>query len=450
MRLLTGALIPRGRIAMPLPAVYFPYLVADATALTLSVLTAAAPGAEDWQLLRELNLLGVSAEALYRPFDTLSHGEQTKALLCALFARDDLYPLIDEPTNHLDLHGRARVADYLRQKDGFLLASHDRAFVDGCVDHVLSLNRSDVWITRGSYTAWRQRMDAQNAFEQRRDEALRRDVTRLEMGMRHAAAFSAKAEKDKFHIAPSECAAVDRGYVGARSAAMMKRAKAIERRMEVAAQEKRSLLQNVERVGTLKLHPLPPPREVLIRVVDGAVRYDGRAVAQGVRFTLRRDERMALTGPNGCGKSSVLKALCGAGGALEGDVSMAGGLRISYVPQDTSLLRGSLRDFIRQNGLDEALFKAILRSFGLGREHFDQPLESLSQGQRKKALLAKSLCEPAHLYVWDEPLNYLDVESREQIERLITQSNATMLLVEHDRRFLEAVLTRPPVEIGEG
>lgn len=445
LKLLTGGLPYQGSIGLPVQAAYFPYATPDPSQLALFVMQEAAPDTPDWRLLRELKLLGVTEDALYRPFDTLSKGEQTKALLCALFAREDVYPLIDEPTNHLDTHGRELVADYLQKKDGFLLVSHDRAFLNRCIDHVLSLNRSDAWVTRGDYDTWQERFDRQNAWEQARNEDLRRDISRLEESARRAARWSERTERGKFHVSPSETAAVDRGFVGARSAAMMKRSMNTLRRRERAVEEKSALLHNVERVGDLKLTVLKHPKQTLIRVEDGRVRYGERTVCEGLRFELRQGDRAALTGPNGAGKSSVLKALCGFGGALEGRVSVASGLKISYVPQDTEHLTGSLRDFIQRNGLDETLFKAILRNMDLDRAHFSKDLSELSQGQRKKLLLAKSLCTPAHLYIWDEPLNYIDVLSRMQVETLLLACAPTLLVVEHDARFLQNICNRESI-----
>ena len=102
---------------------------------------------------------------------------------------------------------------------------------------------------------------------------------------------------------------------------------------------------------------------------------------------------------------------------------------------------GALRDFISGADADETLFKAILRNMDFGRQQFDKSIEHYSEGQKKKLLLARSLCTPAHLYVWDEPMNYIDVFSRMQLETLLTQYKPTLLMVEHDRAFLEKVCT---------
>ena len=191
LRLLEGRLPFQGTIGLPLETVYYPFEVADASLPVLEVLRQAASGTQEWRIVREIKLLGVREDALERPFQTLSKGEQTKALLSALFAREDAYPLIDEPTNHLDLHGRQLVAQYLRKKDGFLLVSHDRAFLNGCVDHVLALNRSDAWVMQGDYDAWQERFDRQNAWEEKHNEDLRRDIARLEESARRAAQWKA-------------------------------------------------------------------------------------------------------------------------------------------------------------------------------------------------------------------------------------------------------------------
>jgi lincosamide and streptogramin A transport system ATP-binding/permease protein len=151
---------------------------------------------------------------------------------------------------------------------------------------------------------------------------------------------------------------------------------------------------------------------------------------------------MALRGGNGSGKTSLLRLILGEDISRAGEVRVASGLIISYVPQDPSFLSGALQEYIDACGVDGTLMRAILRKLDFARVQFEKDLADLSAGQKKKVLIARSLCERAHLYVWDEPLNYIDVLSRMQIEELITEYEPTMLFVEHDAAFLENVATR--------
>jgi lincosamide and streptogramin A transport system ATP-binding/permease protein len=181
----------------------------------------------------------------------------------------------------------------------------------------------------------------------------------------------------------------------------------------------------------------------LITLEDVSLRYGGgREVFSGLSFSLERGERLALTGRNGSGKSSVLKLILGEDIPHTGKVELGSGLRISCVVQDASPLAGDLRTYAEDAGIDESLFKAILRKLDFSRVQFEKDMRDYSAGQKKKVLLARSLCERAHVYIWDEPLNYIDVLSRIQIEELILVHETTMIFVEHDRAFCERVATR--------
>lgn len=148
-----------------------------------------------------------------------------------------------------------------------------------------------------------------------------------------------------------------------------------------------------------------------------------------------------LEGKNGSGKSSILKRILGEKTEGDGTLFLASGLKISYVPQDTGGLYGGMESFINKRELDKTLFFQFLRKFDFSREAFDRRLEELSEGQKKKILLAASLCEQAHLYIWDEPLNYIDIYTRMQLEKLILSYRPTMILVEHDKMFVDKVAT---------
>ena len=160
-----------------------------------------------------------------------------------------------------------------------------------------------------------------------------------------------------------------------------------------------------------------------------------------------------MHGKNGCGKSSFIKAILQHNSKPEllhknsvmhenGTLTTASGLVISYINQDTSHLCGNLKAFSRANNLNESIFFAILRQLDLERVQFTKNMEDFSEGQKKKVLIAASLLQPAHLYIWDEPLNYIDVFSRVQIENLLLKFQPTMIAVEHDIRFQEKIATR--------
>ena len=123
---------------------YFPYEVSGAERHTRVVLQEIAPDIEEWELLKEFGNIDLPEEVLDRPFETMSHGEQSKALLAVLFLKSNNFLLIDEPTNHLDVDARETVANYLRRKSGFIIVSHDRIFLDGIIDHILSINKTNI------------------------------------------------------------------------------------------------------------------------------------------------------------------------------------------------------------------------------------------------------------------------------------------------------------------
>ena len=446
LKLLMGQEEYNGTITADLNFEYFPYAVSDMEKMTLEIVQGMAAGAEDWEIIRELSLLGSDAEILYRSFTTLSHGERTKVLLAALFLKENTFLLIDEPTNHLDMEARELLAQYLNKKKGFILVSHDRTFIDNCVDHILSINKCDIEVQKGNFSSWWENQKLKEQYELSEYERLKKDIRRLESAARRTSGWSDKVEKTKKGV-KSGGLKPDRGFVGHKSAKMMKRAKTLERRQQDQIESKSKLLRNVEEQEELKIMPLQFHAEKLVELDNVSVFYGEKKAVSGFSMTICRGERLALRGRNGGGKSSVLKLICGSecgentGVCREGEIRKNPALKISYVSQDTSELSGELRMYIQKYDIQESLFKAILRKFGFSREQFEKKLDYYSAGQKKKVMLARSLCERAHLYIWDEPLNYIDVISRMQIEELLTEHRPTILFVEHDKAFCEAVAT---------
>lgn len=440
LRLLMGRYDCGGAIRSGVEFDYFPRPVDRPERPAMEVLRAFCPAAEDWQLICELSRLDVDCAVLEQPFSTLSGGEQTKALLAAMFLNEGRFLLIDEPTNHLDASGRALLAEYLNRKRGFLLVSHDRALLDGCVNHILSINRSNIELQAGNYSSWKCNFDRQQAFEQSQDARLRRSIAQLKEASRRSADWSDRVEGTK--SARVSGLKPDKGYIGHKAAKMMQRSKSIDERRERAAAEKAALLKNAEEVENLKLSPLSHHAQRLVELKDVCIHYGERSVCGPLNLELMQGERVSLAGRNGSGKSSLLKLILGADVPHTGQVRLASGLIISHVPQDSSFLRGTLADYARDLKIDESLFKAILRKMGFARVQFEKDMADFSQGQRKKALIASSLCRRAHLYIWDEPLNYIDIDSRLQIEALLREAAPTMLFVEHDRAFQRAIATR--------
>lgn len=417
---------------------YFPMPVEEyADWLAIEVAQQLAPGCEQWRLERELSLLEMDEDALWRPFRQLSGGEKTKLQLAALFLQEDAFPLIDEPTNHMDTESRQLVAAYLKRQKGFLLVSHDRAFLDGCVDHILSLDRDRIQVRKGDFSGWYQDYLTRVQSEREHNERLKKEIGRLETAARRTAKWSDQVEASKIGEGPC-----DRGYVGHMAAKMMKRSKAIQSRRDQAVEEKKKLLKSVENTGKLKIQPADHFARTLVELRDLSVCFDGKALLAPVTFSVQRGEKVALRGRNGCGKTTLLRLIAGEQLPYTGTLQLASGLTISVVPQDTGHLQGLLADYLERCGAEQSLCMTILRNLGFEREQFDIPMEQYSQGQKKKVLIARSLSERAHLYLWDEPLNYIDIFSRIQIEQLLRQQEATMLFVEHDAAFCENVGAR--------
>ena len=441
LNLLLGKLEYQGRISSSVDFDYFPFPITNKTQPAIEIARTLCPDLEDWELQRETSVLGVEEEALSRPFGTLSNGEQTKVLLAILFLKQNNFPLIDEPTNHLDYEARKAVSAYLKSKKGFILVSHDRTFLDGCIDHILSINKTNIEVQKGNFSTWYANKQLQDQFEQAENEKLKSEIKRLSQASKQTSNWSVQLEKTKKGTRSSGLRP-DRGYIGHKSAKMMKRSKVLEDRRRSHIEEKSKLLKNIESADDLKISPLNYPKDKLLCLNSISICYGEKTVCCDISFRVSQGDRIVLQGKNGCGKTSILKLIQGENIAYSGDLQKGSNLKISYVSQQTSHLSGSLSGYAEQYGVDESQLKTILRKLDFSRTQLEKSMETFSEGQKKKVLIARSLCEKAHLYIWDEPLNFIDVLSRIQIEDLLLSSDLTLLFVEHDKTFAEHVATK--------
>lgn len=487
LNLLLGKYEYTGSISTSTVFDYFPYQVKDEYLEQSAVefMEEWKPGVEQWCVICELDKLGLDAEVLYRPFGTLSFGERTKVMLAVLFSGENDFLLIDEPTNHLDRESREMVKLYLAGKRGFILVSHDRDFLDACIDHVLVLNRQSIEVQAGNFSSWWENKRRKDAFSQMENEKHLKEIGKLQAAARRARNWAEKSEGVKIGYDPvkeHDRSVGARAYIGSKTKKMESRVKQLEHRIEREIEEKEGLLQDIENPVELKIMPLKHHKERLVTVSKYGLQYGDATepLFENLSFEIQQGDRVFLNGANGCGKSSLIKAILRAvakkeSGKYAGEIienglrngigrdkednwrrdiekgilETASGLVISYINQDTSFLRGNIKDFCKERNLDESLCCAILRQLDMERIQFGKNMEEFSEGQKKKVLIAASLLTPAHLYIWDEPLNYIDVFSRMQIEKLLLTYQPTMLVVDHDVRFREIIATKI-VEIIKG
>lgn len=383
----------------------------------------------------------------------ISKSVQLKILLISLFLKGDNFLLIDEPTNHLDIETRNNLTNYLKRKKGFIVVSHDRDFLDKVVDHIISINNTNIDIEQGNFSTWQENKDRQDNFERTQNEKLKKDIDRLEIASQNTAKWSDKVEKTKYNTTNSG-SKVDRGYIGHQAAKMMKKSKVMERRIEKAIDEKASLLNNVDRNDSLKIVTLENRKNPLVLAEKLQIKYDDKVIFNPISFEVNDKDRVAIVGKNGAGKSSILNLILGNDIKYDGNIKIANDLKISYVSQSTEGLtgtlksilmnddRGTLKSISTDDDVDESIFKAMLVKMGVPNKEFDKDIKQMSEGQKKKVLIAKSISQRANLYIWDEPLNYIDILTRIQIEEAILKYKPALIFVEHDETFIKKIATK--------
>lgn len=390
------------------------------------------------RIKKELFLMGLSENLLTRKFETLSGGERTKLLMIVLFLRPNTFVLMDEPTNHLDIRGRQEAARYLMQKKGFLVVSHDREFLDAVTDHILSINKTNIELEKGNYSSWKENTEKKDAFDFRTRTRLEKEIRTLEKGAVTRRSWAAQAEKEKNPFATH-----NRGN-GSRAAKFMRQAKTAEQAAQEELLLKQELLKNYETVPELhlarqQLRENPEEKLLLLKLEGLTFQYDSAPLFQNFSFCIEEGERIWIRGENGCGKSTLLKLI---GGELEAEMLWKHeDTTVSASWQEPLWQEGFAKDRITDQNR-WARFLELCHCLDITDEMLERPIETYSSGEKSKIDTARALSRESSILLLDEPLNYMDIYFREQLENAILTCRPTLVFVEHDERFGLHVATR--------
>ncbi|WP_062325814.1 ATP-binding cassette domain-containing protein [Holzapfeliella floricola] len=404
-----------------------------------------------WKFEVELPQLNLTDEILSRNFNTLSPGEQTKILLALMFVEEGTFKLIDEPTNHLDITGRDIVANYLKRKSGFIVVSHDKTMINQTVNHVLSIDRSKIQLLKGNYDTWENKFKQDNLSEAKQNFKLNKQIKNLQQTAERLNGWSNRAENEKYaeFYKGQHHVYIDKGFLGHKAAKLMKRSKNALRRVESSIEEKQGLLQNIDKNPKLTLNYEPFYHDNILTVNQLVLERCNRALVQNpISFNIKQGQQLVISGSNGTGKSSLLQAIRGQLSIVKsGKIAKSRGLKVSYLEQSFAEVRGSMLEYTQSYQIDLLEMLNMLKKLGFERFEFGKDLADLSMGQKRKITLARFLCERANLYIWDEPLNYLDVMTRQQIQELILTVKPPMIIVDHDRDFIKSIKASQYIEL---
>ena len=384
-----------------------------------------------------LHGLGLGAIPEETPLAMLSGGQRTRAGLAGIIASGPDVLLLDEPTNHLDIEALEWLEEYLSTYTGAaVIVSHDRAFLDGAVSGILELNgpRPGVVVYPGSYSDYtraRERELERQIAAWKDQEAERRRIERDISRTKQTALHTETSTTHDFY---------------------RRRAKKVARKAKVRERRLERMLSSPDRVErpksewTMKLDFGRTPRGAsrVLLLEDVGHEYGGQWLFQNVDLELEHGERIALLGPNGCGKSTLLKLVMGHEAPAAGTVRIGENIRTGYMPQDQAGLDWGMSplEMVRQaTNMSETEARTMLHLYLFQGDEALLPAGNLSYGQRSRLLFAKLVLQGANFLVLDEPTNHLDIPSRERFEEALAAFPGTVLMVTHDRAFIDSYAT---------
>jgi len=361
-------------------------------------------------------------------FSGLSGGMKRRVLLAQALVKEPDVLLLDEPTNHLDISSITWLEDFLKSYGGTLLfITHDRMFLQSIATRIIQIDRGQLVSFPGDYAN----------FIVRREALLEEEATQN-------ALFDKKLAQEEVWIRQGVKARRTRNEGRVRALEQLRRERGARRDVQGNVKMK---LQDADRSGKL-----------VVEAEGLGQSYDGRVLFKDFSTVIQRGDRIGLIGPNGCGKSTLISILLGRTKAETGDVKLGTNIELAYFDQLRSQLDenasvvdnvGQGKDYVEVNGASKHVM-GYLQDFLFTPERARTPVKSLSGGERNRLLLAKLFTQPANLLVLDEPTNDLDAETLDLLEELLMSYQGTLLLVSHDRSFLNNVATSTIVFDDDG
>jgi ATP-binding cassette subfamily F protein 3 len=375
----------------------------------------------------------------------LSPGERARLELARVLVRDPEVLLLDEPTNFLDIAQREWLELFLEDFCGtVLVVSHDRVFLNRVVNRVFELRRGRLTVYEGDYDDYEFAREQEQARLAHEHDVQQKEIRKLERVAGDRKTWSARREKTK-------TGAADSGFEGHRAAKMAKRAKHAEKRIEQLIEKREAKKPFVEKQPkpVLVTEELPEKRAVLAKGLTKS--FNGRKVVAGASFEMRTGERVALVGPNGSGKTVLLRMLVNDLKPDKGEAQFGAGTRVGYFPQDITFLslKRTALDEVVASGASQETARTVLGTLLLPRGFAERKLSELSAGERSKVLLARILAGGANLLILDEPTNHLDIDALRALESLLGNAPCGLLFATHDRAMLGRLAGRV-LELKDG